>query len=231
MRNGYSAAQIRAAEAPLLERGVPLMIRAAQSLAEHCTSVLPVPEESRVLVLAGAGDNGGDATYAASFLASGGVHVQVLAVMGSLHDEAEAAARAEGAEILLSPDEVDVAALLAGADVVVDGILGIGAAESDSVVLREPVRGRVAAIRRALNEAPDPKPIVIACDVPTGIHPDDGSVPDPEATIPANLTVTFIGIKAGLLVEPGADFSGKVWLEPIGASQGLLGVTPTVSLP
>lgn len=234
MRNGYTAAQIRAAEAPFLARGVPLMVRAAQSLAEHVTSILPNPAESRVVALAGPGDNGGDATYAASFLANAGVPVQVVATAGRLHETAEAAARSEGAQIILDASPESAAELVAGADVLLDGVLGIGsggAAAGGSPALRDPARAFVVAIKAAIASAPSPAPIVVAVDIPSGIDPDDGSVPDPDAVLRAQLTVTFIGIKAGLLLEPGASLAGKVWLEPLGASQALLGVPPVVSLP
>lgn len=234
MRNGYTAAQIREAEAPFLERGVPLMIRAAQSLAEHVTSVLPEPGAARVVVLAGAGDNGGDAVYAASFLAAAGVRVQVVAVMGRLHGAAEAAAREAGVELLSDADAERIAGLIPGAEVVVDGVLGIGAggaAAGGSPSLREPVRSLMAEVKRAVAAAPAPGPIVVAVDMPSGIDPDDGAVADPDSVLRAHLTITFIGIKAGLLLDPAASFAGKVWLEPLGASQALLHVRPAVSLP
>lgn len=234
MRNGYSAAQIREAEAPFLARGVPLMIRAAQSLAEHTTSILPEPDKARVLVLAGPGSNGGDAVYAASFIANAGVKVQVVAVAGRLHEAAEAAARHEGAEIILDASPESAAELAIGADVILDGVLGIGSggtAAGASPGLRDPARAFVVAVKSAIESAPDPTPIVIAVDMPSGIDPDDGSVPDPDAVIKAQLTITFIGIKAGLLLEPAASLAGKVWLEPLGASQGLIGVRPEVLLP
>lgn len=234
MRNGYSAAQIREAEAPFLDRGVPLMIRAAQSLAEHTTSILPNPSQARVLILAGPGDNGGDAAYAASFIANAGVKVQVVAVSGRLHEAAEAAARDEGAEILLDATPESAAALVAGADVVLDGVLGIGnggSAAGGTPALRDPARAFVVAAKEAIASAPHPAPIVIAVDMPSGIDPDDGSVPDPDAVLKAQLTVTFIGVKAGLLLEPAASLAGKVWLEPLGAAQALLRVRPEVSLP
>ena len=86
-------------------------------------------------------------------------------------------------------------------------------------------------MRTALERVSSPRPLVVAVDIPSGIDPDDGAVPDPEAVLPADLTVTFIGIKAGLLLEPAASLAGKVWLEPIGAGQALLGVEPAVSVP
>ena len=238
MRNGYTAAQIRAAEAPFLTRGVPLMARAAESLAEHVISLLPAPAESRVLVLAGAGDNGGDALFAASSIAAAGARVEIAAAMGRMHEAGLSAALGSGAELVGGApgepaDPAAVAALVDGADVIVDGVLGIGSggvAAGGAPALRGPARELVAAVRAAAGAASAPRPLVVAVDIPSGIDPDDGSVPDPEAVLPADLTVTFIGIKAGLLLEPAAGVAGKVWLEPIGASQALLGVAPAVSL-
>lgn len=126
MRTGYTAAQIREAEQPLLQRGVPLMLRAAQALADQITSVLPDPATARVLFLAGGGDNGADATYAASLLAAADVRAEVIAVAGKLHPQAEEAARDAGAEIMFEQDPAAVAARVTGADVLVDGVLGIG---------------------------------------------------------------------------------------------------------
>jgi len=58
---GYTAAQVRAAEIPLLDAGEPLMRRAASALAAE----LRGPSPARILALVGAGDNGGDALFAA----------------------------------------------------------------------------------------------------------------------------------------------------------------------
>lgn len=231
MRTGYTAAQIREAEQPLLQRGVPLMLRAAQALADQITSVLPDPATARVLFLAGGGDNGADATYAASLLAAADVRTEVIAVAGKLHPQAEEAARDAGAEIMFEQDPAAVAARVAGADVLVDGVLGIGTggvAAGGSPALREPVRSVIVAVKAAIAEA---DPLVMAVDIPSGIDPDDGEVPDPDAVLRAHMTITFIGMKAGLLLDPAKSFAGKVWLEPIGAMQGLLRVTPAVQLP
>lgn len=231
MRTGYLASQIREAELPLLERGVPLMLRAAQALADQITSVLPDPATARVLVLAGGGDNGADATYAASLLANAGTRVEVVAVKGTLHEKAEAAARDAGVAIIVEQDPAAVAARVEGADVLVDGVLGIGSggvAAGGSPTLREPLRSVMVAVKEAAAAA---DPLVVAVDIPSGIDPDDGAVADPDAVLKAHLTITFIGLKAGLLLEPAKSFAGKVWLEPIGAMQGLLGKTPAVQLP
>lgn len=237
MRTAYTAAQIRAAEAPLLARGVPLMVRASQSLAEHVVSLLPVPAEARILVLAGAGDNGGDALFAAASIADAGATVAIVPAMGRMHEAALAAALASGAKVVELPEgdiTEAVAACVHECEVIVDGVLGIGAggaAVGGSPALRGRAREVIVAAKLAIASTPHPRPLVVAVDIPSGIDPDSGEVAEPDAVLKADLTVTFIGIKAGLVTEPGASFAGKVWLEPIGASHALLGVTPAVTLP
>ena len=226
---GYTAAQIRAAEAPLLARNVPLMQRASAALADHVLSLLPTPKTARVTVLAGAGDNGGDALYAAAELARAGVSVEIVAAMGKLPAAASEAALAAGAQLLADPASPSAAATsAAAADVVVDGVLGIGSggvASGGSPALRGNAREVVASVKAAIGN----DPLVVAVDIPSGIDPDSGEVSEPDAVLAAHLTVTFIGIKAGLLQGDGPSYAGKIWLEPIGASQELLGGTPAVT--
>ena len=96
MKRGYSAAAIRAAEAPLLDagRGLALMRTAAAGLAAECRSVLRDARGgvsgARVVVLAGAGNNGGDALFAGAGLRRRGAHVTVVDVLGRLHAEGRA---------------------------------------------------------------------------------------------------------------------------------------------
>lgn len=203
-RLGYTAAQVRAAEQPLLAAGEPLMRRAAAALAAELRDLTP----ARVLVLVGAGDNGGDALFAASELAAEGAHVDLVATAPRHHVDAAAAALTAGARWV---DAADAAALAASADVVVDGILGTGTGPSPA--LRGAAREIVAAILPVLDEPQRPR--VVAVDIPSGISPDDGAVPDP-TVLPADVTVTFGAIKAGLLIEPGSRYAGKVVLVDLG---------------
>jgi NAD(P)H-hydrate epimerase len=220
-RVAYSAAQIRAAERPLLEAGVPLMQRAAAGLAQELRVLLEERGSgpgARVLVLAGAGDNGGDALFAAAELAREETLVDVLATGSRIHDAAVRAALAAGAHEV--PAE-QAAELAAEADLVLDGILGIGAGADPA--LRGRAREIVTAILPRLDTAQ--RPLVIAVDLPSGVGPDDGAVPE-QAVLRADVTVTFGALTPGLFLRPGADYAGEVRLIDIGLGPALDGVEP-----
>ncbi|WP_309064907.1 NAD(P)H-hydrate epimerase [Microbacterium sp.] len=190
----FSAEQVRAAEAPLLAAGVPLMRRAAHALAE----VIGEYEPKNILVLAGAGDNGGDALFAAAELASRGVQVDVLRTSTRIHEEALAAAIDAGARVV-PLDELDPAAY----NLVVDGILGIGA------------RGGLRGTAREAVEALLPHgPRVIAVDLPSGLDPDTGEANS--AVLHADTTVTFGGVKVGLTRADGPRLAGRIELVRLG---------------
>jgi hydroxyethylthiazole kinase-like uncharacterized protein yjeF len=204
--NSYTVEQIRAAEAPLLAAGVPLMARAAAALAQHVREAAP----ARVVVLAGPGDNGGDALFAAAGLAAG---AEVLAVRtgARVHEAAWAAAMAAGVREL-GADAVagSIAHDPAGArTVVLDGMRGIGGAGAG---LRGLARATALGIRPLLER--EPRPLVIAADVPSGIDADTGAAD--EAVLPADLTVTFGALKRGLTREPARALAGRIVLADIG---------------
>lgn len=210
-RAGYTAAQVRAAEQPLLDAGVPLMRHAAAALAAELRDFAP----RRMLVLVGGGDNGGDALFASAELAAEGVSVDLLPTAPSHHAEGAGAALAAGAHWA---DAADAARLAGDADVVLDGILGTGTSRSPA--LRGTAREVVAAILPVLDQPNRPR--VVAVDIPSGIGPDDGAVPDP-TVLPADLTVTFGAVKAGLLIEPGSRYAGHVVLIDLGLAPYLAG--------
>jgi NAD(P)H-hydrate repair Nnr-like enzyme with NAD(P)H-hydrate epimerase domain len=120
-------------------------------------------------------------------------------------------------------DAPGLAAAVARADVLVDGILGIGATEP---ALRGRPRVVVEAVLDALERRAE-RPVVVAVDLPSGIHPDDGSVPDP-TVLRADVTVAFGAIKAGLLLPPGDSYAGRLRLVDIGLGPDLAGVEPAV---
>ena len=194
--------QVRDAEADLMARlseGV-LMRRAASGLAHAVSDLLGSTYGARVLLLVGSGDNGGDALYAGADLARRGAGVAArLLSPDRTHAAGLAALRAAGGRVVLD----DSAAVRHGADVVVDGIVGIGA--------RGGLRPEAAAVVEALRGVP-----FVAVDVPSGVDVDTGRLDGPH--VQALLTVTFGTHKVAHLVEPAAAASGTVHLVDIGLS-------------
>lgn len=221
---GYSAAQVRAAEAPHLAAGEPLMRRAATALASVIRRVLDEAgaRHGPVLLLVGSGDNGGDALFAGAELAAEGVAVAAIATSERLHPDGRDAARDAGVRLIDGIDDAAVDEALGSAAVVVDGILGTGT--SAAPALRGRARDLVAAAIRVVERRGVP---VVAVDLPSGIHPDDGSVPDP-TVLAATVTVTFGAVKAGLLRGQAAAYTGRIELVDLGLGDELASMTPLV---
>jgi NAD(P)H-hydrate repair Nnr-like enzyme with NAD(P)H-hydrate epimerase domain len=113
-------------------------------------------------------------------------------------------------------------------DVVVDGILGTGTSAA-APALRGPAREVVAGILNVIATG-EGAPLVVAVDLPSGIDPDTGEAAD-EIVLPADVTVTFGGIKAGLLQGPGARLAGEVVLARIGIEDDLAATEPAIVVP
>jgi hydroxyethylthiazole kinase-like uncharacterized protein yjeF len=203
VRAAYDVAQIRAAEEPLLASLPPgtLMQRAATALARRCADLLGGVYGARVVLLVGSGNNGGDALYAGARLARRGARVDALLVRDDVHEEGLAAFRAARGHVHDSRPETDL--LLDRADLVVDGILGIGGHGG----LRDEA-ARVAAVVERTDA------VVVAVDVPSGVDAASGRVDGPAMS--ADVTVTFGALKVGLAVAPGALHAGLVEVVDIG---------------
>ncbi|HEX9033783.1 MAG TPA: NAD(P)H-hydrate dehydratase [Streptosporangiaceae bacterium] len=205
MRNAHAVTDVRAAEAALmavLPDGA-LMQRAAAGLASTCGGLLGQVYGSRVVVLAGTGDNGGDALFAGARLASRGARVTVIAAGSRLHEAGARALRLSGGRII---DAAAAAPAMGEADLVIDGILGIGGHGG----LREPA----ATLASLAARAADAGALVVATDLPSGVDADTGETAG--AAIRADVTVCFGTVKPGLLVDPGASHAGTVHLVDIG---------------
>lgn len=221
---GYSAAQVRAAEQPLLAAGPTgaLMERAAFALAVRVARELRRRRGrvvgATVVALVGPGNNGGDALYAGAELARRGVRVLVVATSPRVHDTGLAALRAAGGRVVAVSDggpgervRVDRAVAEAGgADVVLDGLLGIGARGA----LRDEAAEVVGLLTELLGGSGTGRPLVVAVDTPSGIGVDDGVLP--AVVLPADLTVTFGAAKAGLLLPPASAVVGRLELVDLG---------------
>lgn len=188
--------QVRAAEAALmatLPEGA-LMQRAAAGLASAVLDLLGRAYGSTVVLLVGAGDNGGDALYAGALLARRGVRVLAWSLSDTPHAAGLAALeRAGGRSITEAPRRAP--------DLVVDGIVGIGG--------RPGLRPNAQEALGALAGVP-----VVAVDVPSGVDVDTGELAGP--AVRADVTVTFGTLKVALLADPAAELAGVVHLVDIG---------------
>lgn len=203
MCTAYSVETVRAAERELMAR-LPegaLMQRAAAGLAAACADLLGRVYGSRVVLLVGSGDNGGDALYAGARLARRGAGVTaVLLAPDRTHPGGRAALLRAGGTTA-APDTAEP--LLRRADLIVDGIVGIGGKGG----LR-PDAARLAELADASRAA------VVAVDLPSGVEADTGEVLGD--AVRADLTVTFGTHKPGLLVDPARGYAGSVHLVDIG---------------
>jgi ADP-dependent NAD(P)H-hydrate dehydratase / NAD(P)H-hydrate epimerase len=212
MRRAYQVEAVRAAERALMDllsEGV-LMNRAAAGLAAVCGSLLDrYPGHvygARVVVLAGSGDNGGDALYAGARLARRGAAVTAITAAPKAHEGGTADLRAAGGRVTGAAAKDAAKDAIARADLIIDGLLGIGGRGG----LREPF----AALAAAAEQARQQGATVVAVDLPSGIDADTGAVDGP--AVRADVTVTFGAIKPGLLIDPGAGYAGTVELVDIG---------------
>lgn len=192
-------ATVRRAEEALMAQ-LPegaLMQRAATALATVCADLLGRVYGAQVVLLVGGGNNGGDALWAGAMLARRGARVHALLATDTPHAEGLAAFLAAGGRI------TDDLQCVWQADVVVDGLLGIGG--------KGALRDRVASLARLTADAGG---VVVAVDVPSGVDADTGEVVT--GAVVADVTVTFGCVKPGLLVMPGLAQVGQLVLVDIG---------------
>ena len=205
MRYAHTVEQVRSAEAELMAQ-VPegaLMQRAATGLAVAIADLLGRVYAARVLLLVGAGDNGGDALWAGAMLARRGVAVEAVLLSSKAHPEGLAALLAAGGRTVAVGDAHPP-------DVVVDGIVGIGG--------RVGLKDEAVAALAAFEGVP-----VVAVDVPSGVDVDTGRLEG--SHVSAALTVTLGTHKIAHLVDPAAHACGVVHLVDIGLDLPAAAVT------
>ncbi|MDQ2821482.1 MAG: NAD(P)H-hydrate dehydratase [Pseudomonadota bacterium] len=203
----YSVAQLRAVEAAALPTA-PLMKRAGVAAAawalELIQDVLPV------LVLAGPGNNGGDALEVAANLRDAGVDVTVLHLAGAAvspsPDTAAALARCQTDGVTF----VDALPDHANWALVVDGLFGIG--------LARPLAGHAEQLAAIVSQYACP---ILALDIPSGLDADTGALHG-EMAVRATHTITFIGNKPGLHTGDGRDYAGIVRVATLDLDPALL---------
>ena len=201
-----SAAAIRAAEKTWFDAhpGGDLMGRAASAVARRAATMLDGRESWGVLVVAGPGNNAGDALFAAAELPDllgRPLPIQVWPVAGRTHRDGLAAALDEGAVV------VDAAAALlyaTGAGLIIDGLSGLGG--------RPGLPDAALAVARAARQARVP---VLAVDLPSGLVADSVRA---HPSFVADVTVTFIARKLAQVAQPAASACGAVELVDLGVA-------------
>ncbi len=194
------AAAALAAHALMARAGVAL-VRLARAIAPHAR---------RVWIAAGPGNNGGDGLVLATGLRRAGVEVSVTLVGHAAGralppDAAWALAQARAAGVALRDDLPD-AAELAGLDLAVDALLGLGQSR--------PPEGALAAAITALNVVRAP---VLSVDAPTGLSTDTGALLG-DAVVRATHTLTLLTAKTGLFTGAGREVAGELWFDDLGVS-------------
>ena len=205
--------------------GVVLMENAGRNAAEIILKQLNIPRarqghDAQVAILCGGGNNGGDGYVIARHLHNHGVSVTIYTAIdpSGLTGDAvthHAICRHMGLDIrrVTTPQELDrQAPSWIAAYGVVDALLGTGFSGS--------VRDHLGSVIERCNEAKDHGAKVTAIDVPSGLDCDTGQPSN--ATIRADLTVTFIAHKAGFTQTCAKPYVGKVIVADIGAPPQLL---------
>ncbi|HET9021554.1 MAG TPA: NAD(P)H-hydrate dehydratase [Ornithinibacter sp.] len=197
MIEAWSTDAVYAAEAALMETLAEgeLMERAVEGLAAVAAARLEARSGDAVAAMVGPGNNGADALYAVARLADAGWNAVALH-HDTVHQGARAAAEVAGVVLTTDP------AVLGEADVVLDGILGIGARPG----LPDWARAWVAALPDTAH--------VIAVDLPSGQDPMGGSL-DPDGVL-ADETVTFSVAKPVHLLPPTEQACGVLTVVDIG---------------
>lgn len=211
----YSADSVRAMDRYLIQNqgvdGFELMQKAASAAFRHLVSVWP--KAHPILVLCGAGNNGGDGYLIAASARRHGLSVSCLAVAPTekLAGDARTAwlkAKADGVEVLewRRLSDADVLEYITAASVIVDALLGTGVAGAP----REPFATVIRQLN-GLNKA------VLAVDIPSGLNATTGAAEG--EVVRADVSVTFIGAKPGLYTGAGVDVCGQVIFEPLEAER------------
>ena len=198
----YSAAATRELDAQIIAAGIPgfeLMQRAAAAVWRELRSRWP--QARQMTVLCGAGNNAGDGYLIAQLAHTAGWQVEVLALAAPERLRGDAArawdaARQAGVAIGEWP------ASLPQTGLIVDALLGTG--------LHSEVREPFAQVIKAVNASGLP---VVAVDLPSGLNADTGVVQG--CAIRAELTVSFITLKPGLLTAQGPDQVGELRFAPL----------------
>lgn len=206
-----TSSESAARDASAIAAGIPsraLMQRAGAAAASEIAARLRERLDAGVLVLAGPGNNGGDAWVVARALASTGVRVRIIEPLEAKTPDAQAERRLAVEAIGAEHVEAGATDFDRGEGVVIDGLLGTGAQGAP--------RGPIGAARDAMARMQRRGAALVALDLLTGVDATTGDAgKDSDGQLPtADLSITFGTIKRGHLINRQA--SGTIVVVDIG---------------
>lgn len=198
----YLTTEIREIERIVAKMPNPpqLMEIAGLAAANVAAEYLLTKNMNRALILAGPGNNGGDAMVAARYLKQW-QFVITLVFTGTRERLSNDALQALDRWLAIGGEIKNEIPIDEKWDAIIDGLFGIGLGQSKGRKLD----GKYLELVNKVNDMDLP---VLALDVPSGLDSDTGSVND--TAIKATITVTFIGLKPGLLTNDGPEYCGKI---------------------
>ncbi len=190
-----------------------MMEHAASSAYATIEAELGNIDGKSMLVLAGKGNNGGDALALSRYLLESGAIVKVCLAFGQ--PSSDLAKRnlsilmKLGVECVEYTPNYDLAKDVKNADMVVDGILGTG--------FKSQIGSELSKMIETINAH---SKYTIAIDIPTGIDTNTGQIF--QNCVRADMTITFGFLKKGMLLYPARSYCGKVKIEKIGIPQKIV---------
>jgi len=202
---------VRALDRAAIDGGIPgltLMQRAGSAAWRLLRARWPAA--GRIVVVCGPGNNGGDGWVVAELARRDGLTPVVVALGDQMALGADAAAARTAA---LAADVAVSTSLdaLAEAEVIVDGLFGIG--------LTREVQGEYRTAIEAMNAGASRGVPLLALDIPSGLHADTGAVLG--LAVRATATVTFIALKRGLVTGMAAEHVGALSVDALGTSPAI----------
>lgn len=208
--NLYSADAVRNLDAITIDEfqisGYELMKRAGKALFNHLQNRYPIAKH--IIVLCGSGNNAGDGYVVAKLAMQSGYKVSVVSLIDPAKLQGDAKTAWKDWHSLSHQLVALSQNLVEQADVVVDALLGTG--------LQRDLEGEWAEAVQVINQSDTP---VIAVDVPSGLCADTGRVAG--YAINATSTMSFVGLKRGLLTHLGVDYCGELLFDDLSIPEGV----------
>ena len=211
-----STKELRRLDAKAIKAGFSERVLIENASSNMCCLIDSFGLGTKVLAVAGGGNNGADTLACARKLANREYQVYG-AVVSDKEVNSECSFQADmlkrlGIYIDYIKDDyglLRIKELLRKVDFVVDGILGIGVKRAVEGLLKNAVDIMNAGGKK-----------IVSCDVPSGLNPDTGSIVT--NAVRADYTVTFLSYKKGFFTGRGKDYCGKIYVADIGVSREIL---------